>query len=140
MNRLLLAGIIELIKTVRNKLLPLPVEVSNDSIKGQFNNKEEKRRGSDKAGCSSEAIYKHISYYGRRKETMRNVKKHIDAYRKKFIQKENYSQMADFSSTEYKELLEMSKNEFELVDNAVLFGFMVGYKYGKKEMKGKKNK
>lgn len=71
---------------------------------------------------------------------MRNVKKHIDAYRKKFIQKENYSQMADFSSTEYKELLEMSKNEFELVDNAVLFGFMVGYKYGKKEMKGKKNK
>lgn len=68
-----------------------------------------------------------------REETMnsRNVKKHIEKF-DKMLDKSKSPVMA-FNSQEYRELYSMSKGEYEMIDNAVRFGFMVGYKYGKNE-------
>ena len=62
---------------------------------------------------------------------MRNVKKHIENYDK--LVKRSNSPMMAFISGEFSELYYMSKSEYEMIYNALRFGFMVGYRYGKKE-------
>ncbi len=65
----------------------------------------------------------------------RNVRKYINDYNKRFVldgEKKNKNSTTFFRS-DYIQIKEMSHDTFSLIDNAVMFGFMVGYNAGKKE-------
>lgn len=65
----------------------------------------------------------------------RNVRKYINDYNKRFVldeEKKNKNSTTFFRS-DYIQIKEMSRDTFSLIDNAVMFGFMVGYNAGKKE-------
>lgn len=59
----------------------------------------------------------------------RNVEKYINEYKRLFY-KDGQPRKASFIMSEYKTLSDISSDKFELVDNSIMFAFMVGYKYG----------
>ena len=67
---------------------------------------------------------------------MRNVKKHIEEYQRKFNGKTEYqTRSSAFYSGEIMQIIELSNGKADSIVNALQYGFMVGYKYAKKEMK-----
>lgn len=66
---------------------------------------------------------------------MRNVKKSIDDYKKIFESKG----VGSFNYTDFVQLDQMSGGDkWDIMFNAVMFGFMVGYRRAKTEAKEKK--
>lgn len=71
----------------------------------------------------------------------RNVQKYIEEYKRKFY--DSNKQYALFTASEWRDVIESGKVDgkydiCEISANAMNFGFMVGYKAAKREMKGRK--
>lgn len=69
---------------------------------------------------------------------MRDVKRSIDAYNK-MVEKEKGTG-ASFFFQDMKQLEEMSPTKYDLMVNSLYFGFMVGYRRAKAEMKERERK
>lgn len=64
---------------------------------------------------------------------MRNVKKSIDDYKKNFEPKG----IGGFNYSDFIQLDQISSDKWDIMFNAVMFGFMVGYRRAKTEAKEK---
>ena len=79
-------------------------------------------------------VYKsRYTEYERRKEekTMkRNVKKHIEEYQKRFVYGNEENAKTTFYTSDFEQIRELSAgNYFYSIDNALMFGFMMGVRY-----------
>lgn len=67
---------------------------------------------------------------------MRDVNKAIQDYKKKFMYGD--SNKGKFYVTDYYQVNEISKGDkYNCIDNALMLGFMVGYRLGKTESRNK---
>ena len=66
---------------------------------------------------------------------MRSMQKAIDDYKKKFTDSGNHNK-GGFWASDMWQIKEISNSKiWECIQNALMAGFMVGYRYGKKENK-----
>ncbi len=65
---------------------------------------------------------------------MRNAQKDIDEYKSKYWV-DNKSNAGAFYWDDIKQIHDISKDLFGAINNAMMFGFMVGYRRAKREMK-----
>lgn len=67
----------------------------------------------------------------------RSIKKSIADYQKRFITHEKNNRGGAFYASDMQQLHDMSGSEWDLINNALQAGFMIGYRHAKREQRAR---